>query len=135
MQGRPTEPIEPAKVLREVLRHYTEFRTHVGNTGDHVIEHSYFIYKPDLKTPRGKVTIGFSFWDLHRGIKQLSPRKREALFYNVILDWKQKDVAEKMGITTVSVGQYCMSSVHQLIAAHEENGIAMSVDYFDEEND
>lgn len=59
-------------------------------------------------------TVSISFWDLHRGIKDLSPRKREALWYNVILDWRQRDVAERMGITTVSVGQYVEQAVIQL---------------------
>jgi hypothetical protein len=76
-----------------------EFRDHVTRTGDHVI------YRGD---------VGISFWDLHRGITELSPRKREALFYNVILDWKQRDVAERMGITTVSVGQYVEQACLQL---------------------
>jgi DNA-directed RNA polymerase specialized sigma24 family protein len=58
--------------------------------------------------------VTISFWDLHRGIKELSPRKREALFYNVILDEKQRDVADRMGITTVSVGQYVEQAVMQL---------------------
>lgn len=97
--SKETEDQPLHRVLREVLRHYTEYRDHVTKTGDHVIY-------------RGNV--GISFWDLHRGIKELSPRKREALFYNVILDWKQRDVAERMGITTVSVGQYVEQACLQL---------------------
>lgn len=87
------------KRLREALRHYTEFKAHVSAYSQHVIEHK---------------GIQISFYDLQQGIKDLSPRKKEALFYNVILDWKQKDVAEKMGITTVSVGQYVEGAVQQL---------------------
>lgn len=111
---RPTERIPLHRVLREILRHYTEFKTHVGKTGDHVIDHGYFVYEEDETTIKSKETVSISFWDLHRGIKELSPRKREALFYNVILDWKQRDVAEEMGITTVSVGQYVEQAVMQL---------------------
>lgn len=106
--------------MREVYRHYLEFRDHVSRTGNHVIEHGYFIYEEDGETIRGKVNVAISFWDLHDGykgmkaIKGLSERKREAFFYNVILDKKQKDVAEIMGITTVSVGQYVEQAVMQL---------------------
>lgn len=113
-KGRTTEAIPPHRVLREVLRHYLEYRSYVGSTGKDIIEHSYFLYDDDLETPKDKVTISVSFWDLYRGVQGLSPRKKEALFYNVILDWKQKDVAEKMGITTVSVGQYVEQACLQL---------------------
>jgi DNA-directed RNA polymerase specialized sigma24 family protein len=65
-----------------------------------------------------RVSIGFNFWDLHRGLKDLAPRKREALFYNVIMDLKQKDVAKKMGITTVTVGQYVEHAFRQLVSSH-----------------
>lgn len=109
---RLTEPIPPHRVLREVLRHYTEYRTHVTNTGNHVIRHGYWVYPENGE--RYKVAVTLSFWDLHRGIKELSPRKREALFYNVILDQRQRDVADKMGITTVSVGQYVEQACLQL---------------------
>ncbi len=77
-----------------------------------------------------KETISISFWDLHRGIKELTPRKREALYWNVIRDQKQKDVAARMGITTVSVGQYVDLSCKILIDRHiqslaiSEEGIA-----------
>lgn len=109
---RLTEPVPPHRILREVLRHYTEYRTHVANTGDHVIQHGYWVHPEDGE--KYKVSVTLSFWDLHRGIKELSPRKREALFYNVILDQRQRDVAEKMGITTVSVGQYVEQACLQL---------------------
>jgi DNA-directed RNA polymerase specialized sigma24 family protein len=112
-QGRLTEPIPPHRVLREALRHYTEYKALVTMNGsNHVIKHGYRVY-PEEGDPY-KVQISISFWDLHRGIKDLSPRKRQALFYNVILDWKQKDVAKKMNITTVSVGQYVEQAVIQL---------------------
>lgn len=109
---RLTEPIPRHRVLREVLRHYTEYRQHVGATGDHVIEHGYWVYPEEGE--RYKVHVTISFWDLHTGIKELSPRKREALYHNVILDRRQRDVAEIMGITTVSVGQYVEQAVIQL---------------------
>ena len=89
-----------------------EFRDYVSGTGNSVIEHGYFVYPEDGE--RRKINITVSFWDLHSGLKDLSPRKREAVFYNVILDWKQRDVAKKMGITTVSVGQYVEQAMIQL---------------------
>lgn len=107
-----TKPIPLYLILREILRHYLEFREHAGSTGDHVIEHGYTYY-PEDGEPQ-KVSITISLWDLHRGIKELAPRKREALFYNVILDQRQRDVADTMGITTVSVGQYVKQACIQL---------------------
>lgn len=107
--------LPPHRVLREVLRHYLEVKAHVASGGDHIIEHSYYV--PDGDGVR-KETVAVSFWDLHRGIKALAPRKREAIFYNVILDKKQKDVAEIMGITTVSVGQYVEAGCRQLAKYH-----------------
>lgn len=109
------------RVLREVYRHYLEFRDlvaqpeHDGQGGygnsDGVIEYGYFVKEGD-KLRRVYVTL--SFWDLQGALKDLSPRKREAVFHNVILDKKQKDVAEIMGITTVSVGQYVEQAMLQL---------------------
>lgn len=119
MSARPVREagaIPPHRVLRDMLRHYTEFRELVNNGGDHVLEHSYLV--PDGNGGTRKETISVSFWDLHRGIKELAPRKREALFYNVILDQKQKDVAKRMGITTVSVGQYVEAATKQLAKNH-----------------
>jgi DNA-directed RNA polymerase specialized sigma24 family protein len=114
-KGKITEEIPRHRILREVYRHYMEFKQYVSDTGQHVIEHGYFIYDEDTGTEIvGKRNVTISFWDLHRGLKDLSPRKREAVFYNVILDWKQRDVAKQMGITTVSVGQYVEQAMLQL---------------------
>lgn len=113
--------VPPHRVLRETFRHYLDFREMVMGTGSngegadgrkHVIEHSYWV--DDGKGGRVKKTIAISLWDLQVGLSELAPRKREAIFYNVILDWKQKDVAAKMGITTVSVGQYVEAGFLQL---------------------
>jgi DNA-directed RNA polymerase specialized sigma24 family protein len=108
-----TEEIPKHRILREVYRHYLEFRQHVSSTGQHVIEHGYFLYNED-GTIKDKIIIKISFWDLFNGLKDLSPRKREAVWYNVILDQKQRDVANKMKITTVSVGQYVEQAMLQL---------------------
>jgi DNA-directed RNA polymerase specialized sigma24 family protein len=129
------------RILREIFRHYSEFREYVAQGNDPYLEHTYVVPVdapsecPDC--PRAKkehealnmkcvycgcdmkrVTTGFNFWDLHRGLKELAPRKREAVEWNVIHDLKQKDVAKKMGITTVTVGQYVEHAFRQLISAH-----------------
>lgn len=102
------------RILREIYRHYPELKAYVtANGGDQLIEHSYIVYDEEGKQV-GKEDIVISFWDLHDSLQSLSDRKREAVHLNVILDWKQKDVAEKMGITTVSVGQYVEQAMLQL---------------------
>lgn len=100
------------RVLREVYRHYLEFRDLFQTDGTHVIEHGYWV--EDENGEKYKVNVTISLWDLQNGLKELSPRKRQAVFYNVILDKKQKDVAEIMNITTVSVGQYVEQAMLQL---------------------
>lgn len=111
---KPTTAVPLHRVLREVLRHYTEYRELVNEDGrNHVIEYSYWIYNRAGRRKK-KETVAVSFWDLYEGLKDLAPRKREAIFYNVILDRKQKEVAELMGITTVSVGQYVEAGCLQL---------------------
>lgn len=113
---RQSGVLPPHRVLREVIRHYTEFRDLVADGGDHVLTHSYLVHDDEGGTK--KETISISFWDLHRGISELAPRKREALFFNVILDQKQAEVAKRMGITTVSVGQYVDAAMKQLCKQH-----------------
>jgi hypothetical protein len=101
---------ERHKILREVYRHYLDLKDYVSRTGQDVIEYS-------VETEPGSgeyVKIDISFSDLREGVSELAIRKREAFFYNVILDWKQKDVAARMGITTVSVGQYVDAACLQL---------------------
>lgn len=119
---RDDEELQKHRILRDVLKRYTEFRALVmtpehdgrGSHGnlDGVLDHGYFVHEPDGSKRR--VMVSLSFWDLQGMLKRLSPRKRQAVFYNVILDWKQKDVAERMGITTVSVGQYVDQAMLQL---------------------
>lgn len=112
-KGKLTEEIPKHRILREVYRHYLEFRQYVSDTGNHVIEHGYFLYDEEGKI-KDKVNVKISFWDLFNGLRDLSPRKREAVWYNVILDQKQRDVAKRMKITTVSVGQYVEQAMLQL---------------------
>lgn len=112
--NKPTEPIPLHRILREVLRHYTEYRELINQDARlHVIDYGYWIYNED-GTRKKKEQVSISFWDLYEGLKELAPRKREAIFYNVIMDEKQKDVAKRMGITTVSVGQYVEAGTIQL---------------------
>jgi DNA-directed RNA polymerase specialized sigma24 family protein len=112
MKKELSEPIPKHRVLREVYRHYYEFKELFAGEGTHVIEHSYWTY--DEEGNKRKHTLNISLWDLHDGLRTLSARKREAVFYNVLLDKKQKEVAEIMGITTVSVGQYVEQAMMQL---------------------
>lgn len=90
-----------------------EFRDLVSATGQSVFEHGEFIHDDDGNII-GRAMYTISFWDLHGALSKLSKRKREAMFLNVILDKKQRDVAELMGITTVSVGQYVEQACIQL---------------------
>jgi DNA-directed RNA polymerase specialized sigma24 family protein len=125
------EEIPKHRILRDVFRHYLEFRDlvmspeHDGQGGhrssDGVIDHGYFV--EDEEGNRRKVLITLSFWDLQGKLAKLSPRKRQAVFYNVILDKKQKDVAEIMEITTVSVGQYVEQAMLQLSEEYFAEGI------------
>lgn len=111
-----TEPIPLHRVLREILRHYPEFEQYVADSGKHVIDHGYWIYNED-GTKNRKVHLSISFWDLKKGLTEdgiLSKRKRQAVMLNVVKDMKQRDVADIMGITTVSVGQYVEQAVSQL---------------------
>lgn len=111
---RLTAPLPKHRILREVYRNYSQFKDYVTLTGEHVIDHGYFIYEDDLETVKDKISITISFWDLEAGLEGLSKRKHQAVMLNVISDQKQKDVADIMGITTVSVGQYVDQSMIQI---------------------
>ena len=127
MKKELKEPIQRHRILREVYRHYYEFKQLFLKNGTDVIEHSYWVYDDDGEKTKHTITI--SLWDLHDGLETLSARKLEAVYYNVLLDKKQKDVAEIMGITTVSVGQYVEQAMMQLADKYfaeekVENGVA-----------
>lgn len=115
-----TESIPPHRVLREVYRHYNEFESLFRATGTHVIDYAYYVYDKDLETVKERVEISISLFDLREGLKSqddggvLSSRKLQAVMLNVIGDMKQRDVADIMGITTVSVGQYVEQAMIQL---------------------
>lgn len=105
-------------ILREALRNYWTFQARVSQMGEDVLT-------------RGEISI--SFFDIQQIYTactpiekkplvlfpekdpfKLSQRKKEAIYWNVILDMRQKDVAEIMGITTVSVGQYVEAGFIQI---------------------
>lgn len=112
-----TAPQQPHRVLREIYRHYYEFEGLFQSTGQHVINYALQI---DGDEGPVRIPISISFFDLRDGLKPqsedgvLSDRKLQAVMLNVIRDMKQRDVAEIMGITTVSVGQYVEHAFEQL---------------------
>ncbi len=115
-QIKGTEPMQKHRILREIYRHYYEFEAYVSATGKHVIEHSQTV-RDENENIVERLPVTISFYDLKDAIldpKVLSERKRQAVMLNVIRDLKQKDVAEIMGITTVSVGQYVEQAMIQL---------------------
>ena len=92
---------ERDKVLREIYRNYKQILEYIKATGESTIHHN-------------GLTISFFDLSIEEYLNKLSPRKKEAFYLNVILDMKQKDVAEEMGITCVSVGQYVSQACAQL---------------------
>jgi DNA-directed RNA polymerase specialized sigma24 family protein len=103
---------ERHRALREALRHYIEFREYASGWGRMGPE--------ALTTDRHEIEyrgVRINFFDLQGCLASLSPRKKEAVFWNVIMDKKQKDVAEIMEITTGSVNQYVEQGMLQIAAA------------------
>lgn len=120
---KATRKFQPHRILREVYRHYYEFEGYVAASGHHTIDHVVRLYdEADNVIERIPITI--SFFDLRDGLKPqseggvLSDRKLQAVMLNVIRDMKQRDVAEAMGITTVSVGQYVEHAMEQLAKSY-----------------
>lgn len=108
-------------MLREAYRNYLTFRDFVSNTGKDVLEYT---VPSEVGSDEYEV-IRISFLDLERALKWyrgevrqkgtvLSKRKEEAFLMHIIYDKSQDEVAKKMGITTVSVGQYCATALRQL---------------------
>lgn len=91
---------EKHKILREAFRHYIDFYDYWRREGQHTIEY---------------MGLTISFMDLKRVLAEvdLSDRKGQAFVLNVLEDKKQKEVADIMGITTVSVGQYVDAACRQ----------------------
>lgn len=117
-QSKPHEKeIPPHRILREVYRNFRQFQEFVSATGKDVIDHAYPVEDPETGEVR-KIEITISYSDLLDRLNELSDRKREAVMYNVIMDMKQRDVAEIMKITTVSVGQYVDTAMEQLAESY-----------------
>jgi DNA-directed RNA polymerase specialized sigma subunit len=116
---KKTQKFQPHRILREVYRHFYEFQALFSSNGTHTIDHVVRIYDEDENVVE-RIPITISFFDLRDGLKPqseggiLSDRKLQAVMLNVIRDMKQRDVAEAMGITTVSVGQYVEHAMEQL---------------------
>ncbi len=124
---------EPHKILREAYRHYLSWRDLLiyGGGSDSPVKNREEVetithYVPKEPGSDEYVSISISFYDLERALKTyngelqregtvLSKRKEEAFYLNVLRDMLQRDVAKKMGITTVSVGQYVDQSMLQLV--------------------
>lgn len=111
------------KILREAYRHLPEFKALVTHSTPDPPSGKYGDSFRVINAQRGDLRhvieykgITLSYFDMERALKQarLAPRKKEAFFWNVLKDMKQKDVAEKMGITTVSVGQYVEQAMRQI---------------------
>lgn len=56
--------------------------------------------------------IDINYFDMLTALSKINDiplKKREAFYLNVILDMKQKDVAQKMGVSPVTIGQHVTS--------------------------
>lgn len=122
---------ERHKILREAYRNYLTFEQYVTDTSRDIIEYAI----PASKGSDEYIPVQISFTDLQRALEAyqddvrvkgtpLSKRKEQAFYLNVLRDMLQRDVAEMMGITTVSVGQYVEQAMIQLCDY-----------YFDEDKD
>lgn len=113
------------KILREAYRNYLTWKDLLTyeQQREPLDVITYNVPKEPGSTEYVPVTI--SFHDLERALKSfndemrqegtvLSKRKEQAFYLNVIRDMLQRDVAEIMGITTVSVGQYVEQGMMQL---------------------
>jgi hypothetical protein len=109
--------------LREVLRNYLMLKTAAENE-DWTFEicriKGCIWYNSEIGVQKGHEgdceMLTVNFLDLKNCLKKLSKRKMEAVYYNVILDMRQREVAEIMGITMVSIGQYVEAGMKQAAA-------------------
>lgn len=102
------------RILREVIRDYLSLKAQTLEEGQWEI-HLHDLPSWCSEEWDSSITeFSINFNDLKNCLASLSARKKEAVFYNVILDMKQKEVAKIMGITTVSVGQYVDQAMVQI---------------------
>jgi len=133
------------KILREAYRNYLSWKDLLiyGGGSDSPVKDREALETITHTVPKEPgseeyIEISISFYDLERALKSfqgeiqregtvLSKRKEEAFYLNVIRDMLQRDVAQKMGITTVSVGQYVDQSMLQLVSYYfgEDNGATL----------
>lgn len=114
-------------ILREAYRHYLVWGDLIA-FGDGKTMHVSDVLTYNIPKEAGSdemVSITVSYHDLARALTRLgdqkntvgtvlSARKEQAFYLNVIRDMKQKEVADLMKITTVSVGQYVDQACLQL---------------------
>lgn len=127
---------ERHKILREAYRNYLTWKDLITYNQERNTLDTITYSVPEEPGSDNIVPITISFYDLERALTQfqdgtkadgtvLSKRKEQAFVLNVIQDMLQRDVAEIMGITTVSVGQYVEQAVLQLCDyyfAEDRNG-------------
>lgn len=107
------------RIIKEAYRNYTSLRDYAlglqkdsSTPGNDIIE-----YAVETKPGSGKYKqIIISYQALKQTLEEvkLPPRKRQAFYLNVLEDKLQREVADIMGITTVSVGQYVDGACEQL---------------------
>lgn len=97
------------KILREALKHYSDFRELVAAEGESKSVIEYRGYR-------------ICFFDLEQGIEKLSKRQKEALFLHVIRDLSEKDTAQLMGFKKWStpVQQYTDRALEKLLKYHQD---------------
>lgn len=116
---------ERHKILREAYRNYLTWKDLITYEQERQTLEVITYNVPKEPGSDEYVPVTISFHDLERALKQfgdevkkegtvLSKRKEQAFYLNVIRDMLQRDVAEIMGITTVSVGQYVEQGMMQL---------------------
>ncbi len=128
-------------ILRELYRHYLDYSDHyqrtghdilVGGTHDQDCEWRKRLIRTNKKIDHEKrvkdapCTCGFSqtgpvmisFLELRNSLRNLSKRKKEAVWWNVIMDQTQIEVAGIMGIKEVTVGQYVKSAMIKIAAEY-----------------
>lgn len=119
--------LQPHIVLREAYRHWYEFQELVKHSVPDPPSGKYGGQKVALNAQYGGLRdviefkgIELSFFDLERALRdtKLPDRKKEAFILNVIEDKLQREVADIMGISVVSVGQYVQQACLRIAATY-----------------
>lgn len=109
---------DKAEIIKEAYRHYDTWQNLIAY-GDGKSGHVSDVLTYHIPKEPGSdelVPIVISFHDLQRAWDnvKLAPRKKEAFELNILQDMLQREAADIMGITTVSVGQYVNQAASQL---------------------